>query len=162
MVTVKAVAGMLVLSIQGNLQLDYPIFYVMFVCMVATAVYQATCVAAPSLLGLVLLGSQVVGSHASSASGWRGLLGAAPPPHLCAPSNHLPCGDLKRSLVVILGALACLPGRTELLILTQREECCSFLPLSTGDIKPHNPEAHILSPLSPRSLPVVLHEYCRQ
>lgn len=40
-VTVKAVAGMLVLSIQGNLQLDYPIFYVMFVCMVATAVYQA-------------------------------------------------------------------------------------------------------------------------
>nr|XP_042128020.1 NIPA-like protein 3 isoform X2 [Peromyscus maniculatus bairdii] len=41
-VTVKAVAGMLVLSIQGNLQLDYPIFYVMFVCMVATAIYQAT------------------------------------------------------------------------------------------------------------------------
>ncbi|XP_057556231.1 NIPA-like protein 3 isoform X1 [Hippopotamus amphibius kiboko] len=40
-VTVKAVAGMLILSIQGNLQLDYPIFYVMFVCMVATAVYQA-------------------------------------------------------------------------------------------------------------------------
>ncbi|XP_027697241.1 NIPA-like protein 3 isoform X2 [Vombatus ursinus] len=40
-VTVKAVAGMLVLSIQGNLQLDYPIFYVMLVCMVATAVYQA-------------------------------------------------------------------------------------------------------------------------
>ncbi|XP_059771933.1 NIPA-like protein 3 isoform X3 [Balaenoptera ricei] len=40
-VTVKAVAGMLVLSIQGNLQLDYPIFYVMFVCMVATAIYQA-------------------------------------------------------------------------------------------------------------------------
>ncbi|XP_036020395.1 NIPA-like protein 3 isoform X2 [Mus musculus] len=41
-VTVKAVSGMLVLSIQGNLQLDYPIFYVMFVCMVATAIYQAT------------------------------------------------------------------------------------------------------------------------
>lgn len=41
-VTVKAVAGMLVLSIQGNLQLDYPIFYVMFVCMVATAIYQAS------------------------------------------------------------------------------------------------------------------------
>uniref|UniRef100_A0A8D1BGB2 NIPA-like protein 3 n=1 Tax=Sus scrofa TaxID=9823 RepID=A0A8D1BGB2_PIG len=40
-VTVKAVAGMLILSIQGNLQLDYPIFYVMFVCMVATAIYQA-------------------------------------------------------------------------------------------------------------------------
>ncbi|XP_072465428.1 NIPA-like protein 3 isoform X2 [Notamacropus eugenii] len=40
-VTVKAVAGMLILSIQGNLQLDYPIFYVMLVCMVATAVYQA-------------------------------------------------------------------------------------------------------------------------
>ncbi|ERE82307.1 NIPA-like protein 3 [Cricetulus griseus] len=41
-VTVKAVSGMLVLSIQGNLQLDYPIFYVMFVCMVASAIYQAT------------------------------------------------------------------------------------------------------------------------
>lgn len=48
-VTVKAVAGMLVLSIQGNLQLDYPIFYVMFVCMVATAIYQATCVMFPPL-----------------------------------------------------------------------------------------------------------------
>lgn len=41
MVTVKAVAGMLMLSIQGTLQLHYPIFYVMLVCMVATAVYQA-------------------------------------------------------------------------------------------------------------------------
>ncbi|KAM7325750.1 hypothetical protein ACRRTK_016003 [Alexandromys fortis] len=30
-VMVKAVSGMLVLSIQGNLQLDYTIFYVMFV-----------------------------------------------------------------------------------------------------------------------------------
>ncbi|XP_042100495.1 NIPA-like protein 3 isoform X2 [Ovis aries] len=40
-VAVKAVAGMLVLSVQGNLQLDYPIFYVMLVCMVATAIYQA-------------------------------------------------------------------------------------------------------------------------
>uniref|UniRef100_A0A6I8PJC3 NIPA like domain containing 3 n=1 Tax=Ornithorhynchus anatinus TaxID=9258 RepID=A0A6I8PJC3_ORNAN len=40
-VTVKAVAGMLALSIQGNFQLDYPIFYVMLVCMIATAVYQA-------------------------------------------------------------------------------------------------------------------------
>uniref|UniRef100_A0A5F5PTU1 NIPA like domain containing 3 n=1 Tax=Equus caballus TaxID=9796 RepID=A0A5F5PTU1_HORSE len=40
-VTVKAVAGMLMLSIQGTLQLHYPIFYVMLVCMVATAVYQA-------------------------------------------------------------------------------------------------------------------------
>ncbi|XP_010877861.1 NIPA-like protein 3 isoform X2 [Esox lucius] len=41
-ITVKAVAGMLVLSIQGTMQLHYPIFYVMFVCMVATVVFQAT------------------------------------------------------------------------------------------------------------------------
>ncbi|NXD11411.1 NPAL3 protein, partial [Nothocercus nigrocapillus] len=41
-VTVKAVAGMLVVSIQGNLQLNYPIFYIMLVCMVATAIFQAT------------------------------------------------------------------------------------------------------------------------
>uniref|UniRef100_UPI00398E98EF NIPA-like protein 3 isoform X2 n=1 Tax=Pristiophorus japonicus TaxID=55135 RepID=UPI00398E98EF len=40
-VAAKGVSGMIVLSIQGNLQLVYPIFYVMFVCMVATAVYQA-------------------------------------------------------------------------------------------------------------------------
>ncbi|MBN3293646.1 NPAL3 protein, partial [Polypterus senegalus] len=43
-VTVKAVSGMIVLTIQGSMQLTYPIFYVMFVCMVATAVFQATCV----------------------------------------------------------------------------------------------------------------------
>ncbi|XP_053124487.1 NIPA-like protein 3 isoform X2 [Hemicordylus capensis] len=41
-ITVKAVAGMLVVSIQGNLQLGYPIFYIMVVCMVATAAFQAT------------------------------------------------------------------------------------------------------------------------
>ncbi|KAG9333546.1 hypothetical protein JZ751_011382 [Albula glossodonta] len=41
-ITVKAVSGMVVLSIQGNLQLGYPIFYIMFVCMVATVVFQAT------------------------------------------------------------------------------------------------------------------------
>ncbi|XP_020343931.1 NIPA-like protein 3 isoform X1 [Oncorhynchus nerka] len=41
-ITVKAVAGMLVLSVQGTMQLNYPIFYVMFVCMVTTVVFQAT------------------------------------------------------------------------------------------------------------------------
>ncbi|XP_028675522.2 NIPA-like protein 3 [Erpetoichthys calabaricus] len=41
-VTVKAVSGMIVLTIQGSMQLTYPIFYIMFVCMVATAVFQAT------------------------------------------------------------------------------------------------------------------------
>ncbi|XP_069478805.1 NIPA-like protein 3 isoform X2 [Ambystoma mexicanum] len=41
-VTVKALAGMIIISIQGNLQLGYPIFYLMFVSMVATAIFQAT------------------------------------------------------------------------------------------------------------------------
>uniref|UniRef100_A0A8C9THM3 NIPA like domain containing 3 n=1 Tax=Scleropages formosus TaxID=113540 RepID=A0A8C9THM3_SCLFO len=41
-ITVKAVSGMAVLSVQGNLQLTYPIFYVMLVCMVATVVFQAS------------------------------------------------------------------------------------------------------------------------
>lgn len=41
-ITVKAVSGMIVLSILGPLQLSYPIFYVMFVCMVATVVFQAS------------------------------------------------------------------------------------------------------------------------
>ncbi|XP_072358555.1 NIPA-like protein 3 isoform X1 [Scyliorhinus torazame] len=40
-VAAKGVSGMVILSIQGNLQLTYPIFYVMLVCMIATAVYQA-------------------------------------------------------------------------------------------------------------------------
>lgn len=40
-ITVKAVSGMLVLTIEGNMQLDYPIFSVMFVCMVASVVFQA-------------------------------------------------------------------------------------------------------------------------
>ncbi|KAE8624152.1 hypothetical protein XENTR_v10005848 [Xenopus tropicalis] len=41
-VSVKAVAGMIIVSIQGSMQLGYPIFYVMFVCMVATAIAQAS------------------------------------------------------------------------------------------------------------------------
>ncbi|XP_022052404.1 NIPA-like protein 3 [Acanthochromis polyacanthus] len=40
-ITVKAVSGMLVLTIEGNMQLDYPIFHVLFVCMVASVVFQA-------------------------------------------------------------------------------------------------------------------------
>ncbi|XP_030074191.1 NIPA-like protein 3 isoform X2 [Microcaecilia unicolor] len=40
-VTVKAVAGMILVSIEGNIQLSYPIFYVMLVSMVATAIFQA-------------------------------------------------------------------------------------------------------------------------
>ncbi|XP_039237197.1 NIPA-like protein 3 isoform X2 [Pipra filicauda] len=49
-VTVKAVAGMIVVSIQGALQLDSPIFYIMLVCMIATAIYQATFLAQASQL----------------------------------------------------------------------------------------------------------------
>ncbi|XP_075051477.1 NIPA-like protein 3 isoform X2 [Mixophyes fleayi] len=41
-VTVKALAGMIIVSIHGNIQLGYPIFYIMFVCMVATAVAQGS------------------------------------------------------------------------------------------------------------------------
>ncbi|XP_068195051.1 NIPA-like protein 3 [Antennarius striatus] len=40
-ITVKAVSGMLLLTIKGSMQLDYPIFSVMFVCMVASVVFQA-------------------------------------------------------------------------------------------------------------------------
>ncbi|KAG7510305.1 NIPA 3 [Solea senegalensis] len=40
-ITVKAVSGMLVLTAEGNMQLDYPIFSVMLVCMVASVVFQA-------------------------------------------------------------------------------------------------------------------------
>ncbi|XP_053310676.1 NIPA-like protein 3 isoform X2 [Spea bombifrons] len=41
-VTVKALAGMIIVSIRDTLQLGYPIFYIMLVCMVATAVAQAS------------------------------------------------------------------------------------------------------------------------
>lgn len=40
-ITVKAVSSMLVLTIEGNMQLDYPIFSVMFVCIVASVAFQA-------------------------------------------------------------------------------------------------------------------------
>nr|XP_057946463.1 NIPA-like protein 3 [Doryrhamphus excisus] len=40
-ITVKAVSNMLVLTMEGSMQLDYPIFSVMFVCMVATVIFQA-------------------------------------------------------------------------------------------------------------------------
>ncbi|KAM4048034.1 NIPA-like protein 3 isoform 2-T3 [Anomaloglossus baeobatrachus] len=41
-ITVKALAGMIIVSIQGTMQLGYPIFYIMIVCMVATAIAQAS------------------------------------------------------------------------------------------------------------------------
>lgn len=40
-ITVKAVSGMLVLTFEGIMQLNYPIFSVMFVCMVASVIFQA-------------------------------------------------------------------------------------------------------------------------
>lgn len=40
-VAVKAVSAMLVLTIEGSMQLVYPIFYVMFVCMCSSVVFQA-------------------------------------------------------------------------------------------------------------------------
>ncbi|KAJ3613431.1 hypothetical protein NHX12_019680 [Muraenolepis orangiensis] len=40
-ITVKAVSGMLVLTFEGAMQLNYPIFYVMFVCMTASVAFQA-------------------------------------------------------------------------------------------------------------------------
>ncbi|XP_018424700.1 PREDICTED: NIPA-like protein 3 isoform X1 [Nanorana parkeri] len=49
-VTVKALAGMIIVSIQGSMQLGYPIFYIMFVCMVATAIAQASFLAQASQL----------------------------------------------------------------------------------------------------------------
>ncbi|XP_071432739.1 NIPA-like protein 3 isoform X1 [Pithys albifrons albifrons] len=49
-VSAKAVAGMVLVSLQGQLQLDSPIFYIMLVCMVATAISQATFLAQASQL----------------------------------------------------------------------------------------------------------------
>ncbi|KAM3933177.1 NIPA-like protein 3 isoform 2-T3 [Leptodactylus fuscus] len=49
-ITVKALAGMIIVSIQGTMQLGYPIFYIMFVCMVATAIAQASFLSQASLL----------------------------------------------------------------------------------------------------------------
>ncbi|XP_061824236.2 NIPA-like protein 3 isoform X2 [Nerophis lumbriciformis] len=40
-ITVKAVSHMLILTLEGSMQLDYPIFSVMFVCMVSTVTFQA-------------------------------------------------------------------------------------------------------------------------
>ncbi|XP_008306885.1 NIPA-like protein 3 [Cynoglossus semilaevis] len=40
-ISVKAVSAMLVLTAEGNMQLDYPIFSVMIVCMLASVVFQA-------------------------------------------------------------------------------------------------------------------------
>ncbi|XP_069613233.1 NIPA-like protein 3 isoform X1 [Ranitomeya imitator] len=41
-IAVKALAGMISVSIQGTMQLGYPIFYIMIVCMIATAIAQAS------------------------------------------------------------------------------------------------------------------------
>uniref|UniRef100_A0AAY4AFD4 NIPA like domain containing 3 n=1 Tax=Denticeps clupeoides TaxID=299321 RepID=A0AAY4AFD4_9TELE len=49
-ITAKAVSGMLVVSIQGSLQISYPIFYIMLVCMVATVIFQATFLSQASCL----------------------------------------------------------------------------------------------------------------
>ncbi|XP_061751947.1 NIPA-like protein 3 isoform X2 [Nerophis ophidion] len=40
-ITVKAVSHMLILTLEGSMQLDYPIFSIMFVCMVSTVIFQA-------------------------------------------------------------------------------------------------------------------------
>ncbi|XP_057715588.1 NIPA-like protein 3 [Corythoichthys intestinalis] len=41
-ISVKAVSHMLILTLEGSMQLDYPIFSVMFVCMVSSVIFQAS------------------------------------------------------------------------------------------------------------------------
>ncbi|KAM4045413.1 NIPA-like protein 3 [Anomaloglossus baeobatrachus] len=56
-ITVKALAGMIIVSIQGTMQLGYPIFYIMIVCMVATAIAQVFLSQASQLYDSALIAS---------------------------------------------------------------------------------------------------------
>ncbi|XP_050010685.1 NIPA-like protein 3 isoform X2 [Alexandromys fortis] len=116
-VTVKAVSGMLVLSIQGNLQLDYPIFYVMFLSQ-ASQIYDSSLIAS---IGYILSTTAAI---TAGAIFYLDFLG-------------------EEALHVCMFALGCLIAFLGVFLITRnRKKAIPFEPYISMDAMPGMPDMH--------------------
>ncbi|XP_056151467.1 NIPA-like protein 3 [Lampris incognitus] len=129
-ITVKAVSGMLVLTIEGTMQLNYPIFYAMFVCMVATVVFQAKFLSQacklynPSLVACV---NYILSTFFAVIAGAI----------FYQEFNH---EDVLHICMFLLGCAACFLG--VFLITKNRKKTKSFEPYVTMDMAQGIPTIH--------------------
>ncbi|XP_029900896.1 NIPA-like protein 3 [Myripristis murdjan] len=129
-ITVKAVSGMLVLSAEGIMQLNYPIFYVMFVCMVASVVFQARFLSqACKLYDSCLIASvnYIVSTSIAIVAGAIFYL----------EFNH---EDVLHICMFLLGTAACFLG--VFLITKNRKKAKAFEPYVTMDMTNGIPTIH--------------------
>ncbi|KAG5285267.1 hypothetical protein AALO_G00001400 [Alosa alosa] len=129
-ITVKAVAGMMVLSIQGSMQLGYPIFYVMLVCMVATVNFQARFLSQASCLydsSLIASVNYILSTTFAIVSGTIFYL----------EFNH---EDILHICMFLLGCFICCLG--VFLITKNRKKAKAFEPYVTMDMVQGVPTIH--------------------
>ncbi|KAG7465984.1 hypothetical protein MATL_G00160020 [Megalops atlanticus] len=129
-ITVKAVSGMVILSIQGNVQLSYPIFYVMFVCMVATVVFQATFLSQASHL----YDSSLIASLNYILSTTFAIVAGAV---FYLEFNH---EDVLHICMFLLGCVVCFLG--VFMITKNRKKAKAFEPYVTMDMMQGIPTIH--------------------
>ncbi|XP_036398953.1 NIPA-like protein 3 [Megalops cyprinoides] len=129
-ITVKAVSGMVILSVQGNMQLSYPIFYVMFVCMVATVVFQATFLSQASHL----YDSSLIASLNYILSTTFAIVAGAV---FYLEFNH---EDVLHICMFLLGCVVCFLG--VFMITKNRKKAKAFEPYVTMDMMQGIPTIH--------------------
>ncbi|KAL2098458.1 hypothetical protein ACEWY4_004938 [Coilia grayii] len=129
-VTVKAVSGMLVLSMLGSMQLGYPIFYVLLVSMVATVTFQARFLSQASCLhdsSLIACLNYVLSTTFAVVSGAIFYL----------EFNH---EDVLHICMYLLGCAVCCLG--VFLITKNRRKAKAFEPYVTMDMVQGVPTIH--------------------
>lgn len=133
-ITVKAVAGMVVLSVRETLQFTYPIFYIMLVSMVASVVFQATFLSQASQL----YDSSLITSVNYILSTCFAILGGAV---FYLEFNH---EDILHIFMFLLGCLGCFLG--VFLITRNRKKIKAFEPYVTMDMVQGVPTIHDRGP----------------
>uniref|UniRef100_A0A8C6WME8 NIPA like domain containing 3 n=1 Tax=Neogobius melanostomus TaxID=47308 RepID=A0A8C6WME8_9GOBI len=129
-ITVKAVSAMLVLTIEGSMQLKYPIFYAMFVCMCTSVVFQARFLSQ----ACVLHDTSLIASVNYIISTFFAILAGAV---FYDELNH---EDILHISVFLLGTAICFLGA--FLITRNRKRSKSFEPYVTMDMANGVPTIH--------------------
>lgn len=129
-ITVKAVSAMLVLTIEGSMQLEYPIFYVMFVCMCTAVVFQARFLSQ----ACVLHDSSLIASVNYIISTCFAILAGAV---FYEELNH---EDILHISMFLLGTAICFLGA--FLITKNRKRTKAFEPYVTMDMANGVPTIH--------------------
>ncbi|XP_034015651.1 NIPA-like protein 3 [Thalassophryne amazonica] len=129
-ITVKAVSGMLVLTVEGSMQLNYPIFSVFLVCMVVSVIFQARFLSQACKLHDTC---QIAGVNYILSTAFAITAGAV----FYLEFNH---DDILHISIFLLGAAVCFLG--VFLITKNRKKCKTFEPYVTMNMTDGVPTIH--------------------